>query len=589
MKRPNNNMKKLIYIILLLASPAYAEVEMLSVGATQPIDQVALGKDVSVLDHTIFEDSQDPFLLDVIHNVPGVHVKHYGLATVRIRGSRSIDTRVLMAKFPLRDPSDTQDSSNPLLGDLMAHGIESLEILKGPSSTLYGSQAIGGVLNIEPDMTPRNKVYVEYGEQGSVREGVDFMAGPLATSIHRMDWPQDYQNTSIRQTATFGNDVFEVTPLFYYQKVDARLRNAPFIMGGEFQPDSPNENDLRSTRYYLGGVKVRLHEFENQTSYSYSKRRFEFLPNEDGMGFYQDGYFKGESFNTVNQYHLPYGVTVGHDYTHDFLTIKNNSGSIRKDQWRSDIFAEERFEVGELDGLLGVRLNTQESSKDRVTYDVALSYPVGHVVAKTHIGTGFRNASLFERYGAFLTEFGVFDVGNPLLGPERSFEYDFGYEALVGQVSLGQTYFHQDLSNAIDLIGPTYINVDGEKETYGLENYAEWNGVRVSYTQTLGDSLLEVPRHEVGASYRVVVGPTTVYLRGSYQSAHPIAAFNMDTFTIDRVEEDGNFTADITVSHKINKRVTGFVRLKNLFDEEYSEGGYTANGFGAYAGVSCEL
>lgn len=581
---------KFLLIALFLCTSAYAEpVEVVSVGAMQPIEQSQLGKDVSVLDSTILEDSMEPMLMDVIHNVPGVHVKHYGLSTIRIRGSRSIDTRVLMSRFPLRDPSDTQDSSNPLIGDLLAHGLNSVEILKGPASTLYGSQAIGGVINLEPKCCAPNKAFAEYGEEGSFREGFDYRIGPIFSSFERLDGPQDYQNTSIRETGYFKAGDFVFEPLFYYQKVDARLRNAPFIQSGELVPDNPDENDRRSTRYYLGGLKTKFHNLQNETSYSYSNRRFEFLPNEDMSGFYQDGHFKGESFTTTNQYELPYGLTAGHTYVHDFLTIKNNSGSMRKDQWRSDLFLEERFEVGELDGLLGVRLNTQENSKDRVTYDAAFSYPIGPTVLKTHVGTGFRSASLFERYGAFLTEFGTFDVGNPLLGPERSFEYDFGHETLIGDVSLGQTYFHQDLSNAIDLIGPMYINVDGKKETYGVENYVEWNGIRLSYTQTLGDRLLEIPRHEVGASYRKVIGGTTLYLRGTHQSEHQIAAFNMDTFMVDRIAEDGLFTTDLTVKHKLSKKVTGFIRIKNLFDEDYAEGGYQAENFRVYGGVEIEL
>src|SRR5947207_528872 len=103
----------------------------------------SVGKSVNVLDSSDL-DILDPFrVTDSLSNIEGVRVKQTdglgGLATVRIRGMRSIDTKVLLNGLPFRDPSDPQGSANPLYQDLLNPGFSRVEVIRGPGSTLWGS------------------------------------------------------------------------------------------------------------------------------------------------------------------------------------------------------------------------------------------------------------------------------------------------------------------------------------------------------------------------------------------------------------------------------------------------------------------
>ena len=125
-------MKKLVWVFLLVSSVAQAEAFPSEINLEQYIEVASLtkkaqskvGKSVDVIDSSIFEEYKPLMLTDAIHNVPGVYVKRLngmsGLTTIRIRGARSIDTKLLYNGIPFQDPSDPQGSSNPLIGDLLA-------------------------------------------------------------------------------------------------------------------------------------------------------------------------------------------------------------------------------------------------------------------------------------------------------------------------------------------------------------------------------------------------------------------------------------------------------------------------------------
>ncbi|HKD22763.1 MAG TPA: TonB-dependent receptor plug domain-containing protein, partial [Rhizomicrobium sp.] len=142
-------------LVLLSSSSVFAQqagnAETIVVTATrteQPLERT--GESISVITRADLEAQQLVLVSDALAQTPGVTIVRNGgvgqLTTIGIRGASAGQSLVLVDGVRINDPSSTDDEA--LLGDLFVNNIERIEILRGPQSTLYGSDAIGGVVDI---------------------------------------------------------------------------------------------------------------------------------------------------------------------------------------------------------------------------------------------------------------------------------------------------------------------------------------------------------------------------------------------------------------------------------------------------------
>src|SRR5262245_43938560 len=124
-----------------------------SSGTAQSVDEVS--KAVTVIDAQQIELRDEYSVLETLRDAPGVRVAQQGgpgaFTSVRIRGLRSFDTGVLVDGLRFRDAADTQGSANGFISELNVVGLDRVEVLRGSGSSLYGSNAIGGVVNLVTD------------------------------------------------------------------------------------------------------------------------------------------------------------------------------------------------------------------------------------------------------------------------------------------------------------------------------------------------------------------------------------------------------------------------------------------------------
>ena len=115
-----------------------------------------VGSSISVISREEIEQRKEPYVLDLLRTVPGLDVVNTGSrggnAAIFIRGAKSEQTLVLIDGIEIGDPMSTGRAAD--LSTLSTENIERIEVLRGPQSTLYGSDAIGGVINI---ITQRGK------------------------------------------------------------------------------------------------------------------------------------------------------------------------------------------------------------------------------------------------------------------------------------------------------------------------------------------------------------------------------------------------------------------------------------------------
>ncbi|MBI4372517.1 MAG: TonB-dependent receptor, partial [Candidatus Omnitrophica bacterium] len=140
----------------------------------EPLDRI--GRSVSVVSAEQIEAQGSQTLIEGIRNVPGVSVRQMGslgdFSSIRIRGTRPWDTAILMEGMPLRDASDPQGSFLPFTEDLFTGHVSQIEVMRGTGSTLYGSEAIGGVINMRMKQgiegRPHVKVELDGGTFGTI-------------------------------------------------------------------------------------------------------------------------------------------------------------------------------------------------------------------------------------------------------------------------------------------------------------------------------------------------------------------------------------------------------------------------------------
>lgn len=160
------------------------EVSVTASSTPQAVDEIA--KALTVIDNSAIQERQDYSLLDAIRLTPGVRVEQLGgpgsFSEIFIRGLRADDTAVLVDGMRLRDASGTQADASGLLQDFVLPDISRIEVLRGSGSSLYGTDAIGGVVNVISDQgggQTHGSVELEGGGLGLFR-GSALIAGGVS-------------------------------------------------------------------------------------------------------------------------------------------------------------------------------------------------------------------------------------------------------------------------------------------------------------------------------------------------------------------------------------------------------------------------
>src|SRR5947207_6433648 len=121
-------------------------------GTAQRIDEIS--KAINVVDSASFEAKRQLTIAEGLRGIPGVRLQQPGfpgaLTSIRLRGQRPFDTALLFDGLRVRDASDINGSAVPFMTDLQPANLDRIEVLRGSGSSIYGTNAIGGVINLIP-------------------------------------------------------------------------------------------------------------------------------------------------------------------------------------------------------------------------------------------------------------------------------------------------------------------------------------------------------------------------------------------------------------------------------------------------------
>ena len=280
-----------------------ANVVVTATGTVQRADEVA--KVVSTLEADEIEQKHELSLAEALRGTPGVRVQQQGspgsLTTVRLRGQRNFDTSLLLDGLRVRDASDINGSALSLITDLVPVALDRIEILRGAGSSIFGTHAIGGVLNVIPAVGS-NGFHVDAGFEGgglgTFRERLQVSGGGKSfgyeLGANRVDVREGIDGDDAYGNTGFGGrlqfqptESIMVAANLYGTLANARLNDSPFALpaafgsslpfpdavpGVTFQPDFNNPDQGRRQRLIVGSGRF-THVANDAIDYSIAYQR----------------------------------------------------------------------------------------------------------------------------------------------------------------------------------------------------------------------------------------------------------------------------------------------------------------------------
>jgi vitamin B12 transporter len=593
------------------------------VGATRlPTPEDQLGSSVTVITGDDIARKQERTLPDILQDVPGLNVVQTGgpggATAVFIRGTNANHTKVLIDGIEVSDPSSADGSFD--FSQILAADIDRVEILRGPQSGLYGSDAIGGVINIITKTgsgPPKVRASIEGGSFGTFNQ----TAG-ASGSVSRFSYDFDIAHFRSDDTpVTPGNLVPPGRPVnsdgydnqTYATKLGASLTEnfdvelvARYVetalqstsddfLGPEAVPSDSDNREL----FTRGTAHLVLFDgaFDQTVGIGYTdyRRRF-FDPNAPAAGptFYRGDRVKLDWQGNIT---LMAGqvVTLGAEHQRDEI---DDSSPVQAQLSNNAGFAQLQSSFGErLFNTISVRFDDNDRFGGKATYRVAPAFliPETGTKLKATIGTGFKAPTLDELFDNF-PQFGFF--ANPNLRPETSLGYDLGFEQalLDKRVHFGATYFHNDIRNLINFNDSftSTVNV-GRATTQGVESlatYRPWQPLtlRADYTFTLAEDdiahqeLQRRPKDKasLNATWQVTAEASlsaTILYVGPWLDVSRAG-------TASGIVANGYTIVNLAGSYELGHGVTAFARINNLLDRQYQDPtGFQHQGLGVFAGL----
>lgn len=601
-----------------------------------PVEQEKSGRAFTVITGEQLEKNQVRYVADALRQVPGFAVSRTGsvggFTQVRVRGSEANHLLVMIDGVEVSETSGGEVD----FGSLLVDDIDRIEVLRGPQSAFWGSNATAGVVNIITKRGERNGFTMdarsEVGTDGTFLGGVALRGGgenydvALSGTFRRTDGfnTSDFgtEKDGDRNATLNGKFTVDLSPDL---TVDGSLRYVD--QRNEFDdqdfsfPPGPTQglvidtDDETALREFFGSVGATHVSFDGALT-----QKARFTGSDTMREYFTDG--NETSSNEGNRYTGNYQATYEFD-TPGMLDARHQfTGGY---EWERETFAPshlaETFSrktnslIGEYRGEFldqiyinaGVRQDFNDRFEDAATWSLSGAWKIPGRATRLHasVGTGVTNPTFFEQFGFVPDTF----VGNPNLIPEESLGWDIGIEQTFfdGGLVADITYFNQDLTNEIatvfdpDTFFSSPINRDGKSKRQGVEVSATvnfFNGLTATATYTYTDAteqtiaggprLREVRRPEhsgsLTAAYTFYEDRARVFGEVTFNGKMEDLAFVPSLPP--RVTLDSYTVVNVGGSFKFNERLEAFGRVENLFDEDYQEVfGYNTQGTTAFLGL----
>ena len=594
---------------------------MIVTGSHTPITSDEIGSSYTVITKEQIEQRQSVFVSDLLRDVPGLAVSRTGVVgsqvQVRVRGAEANHLLVLIDGVEVNDIAGDDEFN---FAHLVTNNIERIEIIRGPQSALYGSDALAAVVNIitKKGSGPTTlSAYVEEGAFGTshigggISGGGDIYQYNIQGSYLKTDGvnispsggeEDGYENGTLSFTAvvtSYDNLRFDIAGRHTESKneTDAASVTTVFIV------DSNDESEV-SQDFLRGQVSLRLFNraWEHTLGAAITSTDNDFFKgvsetsNSEGKRLRFD-YKTNLYFDTARLANASHTLTFGIEYEKDFFkqgdTEFGGASNQKQHSQTSGIVA--GYSVGLWERLFistSIKHDNNSDFDNVTTHRSTVAYKIRDFGTRIHssYGTGIKRPTFTDRFGIFPGP--LFFAGNPNVKSEKSRSWDIGFEQSFWneQVNLGVTYFHSRLEDEIVVRGfpSSPVNLDSTSKRQGVEINA---GVKLSenleisaaYTwldatqpNAAGAQVFEIrrPRNiaNINSNYKFLNNRANVNLNAGFtgkqidNSFLPVSPFTQTSVTL------GSYTLiNLAGSYKVSDHLSLYVRVDNLFDKDYQD------------------
>jgi len=547
--------------------------DQISISASKvPTELKKTGSSVTIITKDDIENSNEIFLIDYLNNIAGISVDQNGppgmLSRITIRGSSAQYAKVLFDGIDITNTSAPQ--ATPYLAKFLLNNIERIEVLKGNQSSLYGSQAVGGVINLTSKKPNKdglsNSFSAEYGsystsnlnytinnrtENNDLSINFERFETDGFSATDKTSEDDGYQNSNINfYTTQYINENFSID-----------FGGFNLVEKGEFDAFGPSDSSEYLFKEKANGIKLGgnlISNFNHSLDYSYyNSDRDNYGPNSwdnyKGKGKRKSYLYKASRKITDN-----YNFVGGIDLTKDEAVISSSN----KSSDLTGLFVENIFDVNNnLTVTLGARQDSHSKFGDHTVYRSTFAFRNNGTTYRGSYGTGYRAPSLYELFAAI--------YGNENLKPETSQNIDIGFSTniMATKMRLSGSIFNNTIKDRIAFSGGGYNQVTTKEERQGLEididhEISDRYNSKFSFaniTDSDGDHVRKIPKNKL-----------------TYTLNSKITDKLKNTSTLTYVTElkDTVMLPDYSLIntkfiYKLNNDYSMNFRIDNLLDEQY--------------------
>ncbi|WP_373475413.1 TonB-dependent receptor plug domain-containing protein [Sphingorhabdus sp.] len=603
-----------LFPVCVFAQEANEDIVVTASGFEQPRDET--GQAISVLDEARLEELQATTIIDALRTLPGVAIATRGpvgsQSSVFLRGGNSSQTLVLIDGVRINDPSSPNAAFD--FGALLTGNVGRVEVLRGPNSIIWGSQAIGGVINVQ-SLSPTQAVVVnagaEYGFADSLRTNANISGssgifeGSVGGAFYRSDGISALaggtEKDGYENLAANGRLKVNVAENFaldfrgYYNRGTIEF-DSPFGVGANGLPVARN-------RQFIGyvGAEFDLADGRFQNRVSFARTDITRIGTDPVVFSFNNFDVKGTidrfeyhaAFDIIDTVTLVFGAE--HERTFASTSFEGAPADIARNQVTSGFGQLILRPVTGLTITGGVRHDDYSDYGGQTTLGGNIAYTPngGDTVLRATYGEGFRAPTLTEGQPPF---------GNPNLKPETARNFDLGLEHqfLDNKAQIYATYFNRKSSDLIAFSFTTFqsenieqVDTDGIEMGFALQptdemniqaNYTLTNAINRSAGANFGNRLALRPQHygsltiDWRTPWRLKLGASVLIAGDSFDNAS------------NSVRLDGYALAHLRAAYPVNEQLELYGRVENLFDTQYVQvAGFNTYGRNAHFGVRAKF
>lgn len=605
------------------------------------------GKVITIIDRDMLNKMGGRTVSEILSTASGTYIigANENLGSnqrVSIRGSSDGNVLILIDGIPVNDPSLISNYFD--LNFINTTQIERIEILKGAQSTIYGSDAVSGVINIITKksasniLTPYGTInygsyktfnasaglkgrtgIVSYNIFGSAISSRGFSSAYDSTNKSNYDRDGFHQYEAHSDLAINLSSYVNISVFENYSYYKADIDQGAFTDDKDFY--TKNKNEQSGIKFLWNQKKGSFHlnyEFNycnrfylddsaDRSSFSYFSKS-----NYEGRTHYAEVY-ENYKLNHIN-------LLAGSDYhfinsdqfynsVSSFGAYNSNLNSKLAKISLFSVYASIIYHTGRFNGEVGARLNHQNLYGNNSTYSINPSYLITKKIKIfANLSSGFKAPTVFQLFDVY--------TGNTNLKAEYTKAFEGGIELYIGaQCKLRVNYFNENTDNAIQYIytDPSnfighYQNISNQKR-YGIESELTYRSIHwditANYTYTKGKLISAYGEDGTPLTkdttynnlYRVPNNALNAFI--SYKFKIPISISTLLRYTGIREEPiyqsvpialDPYFTIDLSGQYSLNKKIRAFIDLKNLTNVKYFDVlGYNSRRFNFSTGFQVGL